>query len=332
MARRSAYKERQGFRKTLLKFLKQENPIKYAIYRARWRLAPRFKYVTKFPTHLDIENTNTCNLRCVMCPHGNPTAEFKKSLGFMDFEFYKRIIDEGVKKGLCSIKLNWRGEPLMHPKLPQMIRYAKAKGVLEVLINTNGQLLTKEKSRQLIDAKLDYIIFSFDAFNKKTYEKIRVGADFEKGIKNIENFIRIRNSKKRKKPLIRMQMVKMDSNKHEIDDYIKYWEPKVDLLSTQDYTSRGEGENKLKTQEEYDGRLACPQLWQRMIITWDGKVIMCCRDWESENIIGDLKKQTIEEVWRGRKLKSIRDIHKKRDLDKIPVCEKCTFKETFDWR
>jgi radical SAM protein with 4Fe4S-binding SPASM domain len=209
-----------------------------------------------------------------------------------------------------------------------MIKYAKDKGVLETLINTNGVALTPELSQKLIDAGLDYIIFSVDAFTKETYEKIRIGADFTKVMANINEFIKLRTGKK---PIIRMQMVKMDINKHEIEDFIKFWSPMVDTVSMQDYTWRGEGESKLTSTDTYEGRQACPQLWQRMILTWDGKAIMCCRDWESENILGDLQNNTIREIWHNKNIKDIRHLHIWMRLDEIPICKKCTLKETYNW-
>ena len=88
----------------------------------------------------------------------------------MKFDFYKRIIDTAADLKVPSVKLNWRGEPLLNPQLEKFIKYAKDNGILEVSINTNATHLTKERSQSLIDSGLDLIIYSFDGGTKKTYE------------------------------------------------------------------------------------------------------------------------------------------------------------------
>ncbi len=333
--RQSAFQERDNLWKRWKIKLTTEPNLKFWLYRLKWHLAPRFKITTPFPTNLDIEVTNLCNLRCVMCPHGfddpQMIAFHQKNLGFIDLQLVKRIIDEGMAKGLCAIKFNWRGEPLLHPDLPAMIKYAKQKGILEVMINTNGQLLTPQKGEALINAGLDKIIFSCDGATKETYEKTRQGADFEHFIQNIKNFITIRNSKGLKKPLVRIQMVKMDSNLTELNDFIKMWQPLVDSITTQDYTERGEKTKRLSSAPKSMDRLPCPQIWQRMVITWDGKIAMCCRDWFLKNILGEIKNQSIQSFWKGKKLNKIRQLHHQKKLSKINPCRECTLKETFYW-
>ena len=89
----------------------------------------------------------------------------------MSFELYKKIIEECVNLKVPSIKLNWRGEPLLNSKISEFIKYAKQKGILEVSINTNAVTLTEEKSEKLIKSGLDVIIFSFDGGTKKDLRK-----------------------------------------------------------------------------------------------------------------------------------------------------------------
>ncbi len=333
MARRSAFREVKKFS------LKSKLDIPYLLYRARWNIAPRLKWVTKFPTHVDIESTNMCNLRCVMCPHGFEDEEyqrkFRKTLGIMEWELYENIINEGAKKGMCSIKLNWRGEPLMAKSfLIEAIRYAKGKNILEISINTNGLLLDENLCRDLISSGIDRVIISVDAATRNTYEKIRRGGDFKKLINNVNMFLAIRKELHTDKPYVRVQMVKMDENIHEVGDFIAMWKEKADSISFQEYTNRGESEERLTSRDSYSGRLPCPQIWQRIVVTWDGNVIMCCRDWDSLNVLGRLDYlhgKDIEYFWKGREIKRIRDIHKKKELSKIKACAKCTLKETFNW-
>ena len=94
--------------------------------------------------------------------------------------------------GVPSIKFNWRGEPLLHSRIPDFIRLAKESGILEVIINTNATNLTMKMSEKLIDAGLDLMIYSFDGGTKETYESMRPGRfkknSFESVYQNIKNF------------------------------------------------------------------------------------------------------------------------------------------------
>ena len=338
--KRSAFKEVNKTSSFIKKLAVRDNRIKFLKYRFRWNYLPKFHLISKFPTHVDIETTNKCNLRCVMCPHGFPTPEFKKSLGSMNVDLARQIIDEGSRKGLASIKLNWRGEPLLwREHLAETIRYARARGIVDIMMNTNGLLLNDELSREIIMSGLDLIIFSVDSNSGETYENIRKGGNFSKLVHNINRFLEISNSMRLSKPLVRVQMVKMDSNIHEVEAFMNRWSPLVDSITFQDYTNRGENAERLHADRresfEKAGRRPCPQIWQRIIVTWDGGVVMCCRDWESENVLGKLDYsagKNLEHFWKGEKLNSIRRIHLANTLDEITACSKCSYKESFQWQ
>src|SRR2546428_2776903 len=112
----------------------------FAEYRRQWFEAPANFVVRDFPLNLDIETTGVCNLLCPFC-----STTFKQwgpdAPGYMKMDLYKRIIDEGAANGLYAIKLSFRGEPMLHPHLVEMVAYAKAKGILDVTFNTNATLL-----------------------------------------------------------------------------------------------------------------------------------------------------------------------------------------------
>ena len=322
---------------------------RYIEYRNQWDECGKHHKETSFPTNVDIETSSLCNLSCEMCnwgidlrkSKGNYKDKFeiiKDSYGNMDLEFYKKIINEIARENGYAIKLNWRGEPLINKNIAKMIKYAKEKGILEVLLNTNGTLLNQELSKEIIKAGLDVIIFSFDSMTKELFESIRKGADFVSTLANILNFIKIRDKHKAKtgspKPLIRVQMVVMDINKHEVDFFKKFFTPIVDLVTTQDYTNRGEENDRLSVFPKSIGRRACPQIWQRLVITWDGKVGMCCRDDVLSNHLGtlDYKNNSIKDIWNGKGLQGIRKQHLTDQLDPIDVCKICTYTESFKWK
>jgi MoaA/NifB/PqqE/SkfB family radical SAM enzyme len=288
---------------------------RYAEYRRKWHENPKKGVVSEFPLHLDVESTNNCNLKCPMCSRNFMTEK----IGYMSWELYKKIIDEGARYELPSIKLNYRGEPLLHPQLVQMVKYAKDCGILEVQFNTNGFLLDEKKASELLDAGLDRIIFSVDGATRETYNKIRVGSDFDTVVNNIKRLIKMRNDRNMKRPCVRVQMINMEETRNELDSFVEMWKPIANKIGI---TTKREPD-PTKGVVKYTKAFPCPQIWQRMMICWDGEVRMCCGDWMGEVVIGDARKDDLYELWHGETYSRMREFHRKGEFNKIPVCARC---------
>lgn len=301
---------------------------RYLWYRIKFRWSPRLDIVTEFPTHLDIELSDACNLRCIMCTQG--IEDGVKGAGPMDTAFAKKMIDQGADHGLRSIKVNWRGESSLHRDLVEVIRYAKSRGILDVQMNTNGIPFTAERIRDVIEAGLDRVIFSMDGATKETYERIRVRASFEKLRENVMHFWRIRGQMGRVRPFIRIQMVRMKENAHEVQQFIEMWKPYVDDIRISDVSNRGQGDVNVGDQIAV-ARAVCPQPWQRMIVARDGRVLPCCSDWHMEWVIGDAKAQPLQEIWTGERMTKLRDLLRTGNADEFSPCDHCFVKEAYIW-
>lgn len=326
------YKEINGLRRKMnavVEWVKRGCDLRFAIYRAKWHFVARHDYVTKFPLHLDIEVTEACNLRCVMCVHGTTGVPIT---GRIDMGFAKSVITEGAAGGVRSIKFNWRGEPGLHTGLDELVRHAKAEGVLEVQINTNGIPFTEKRIEALIDAGIDRVIFSMDGATKDTYEKVRVGSDFDRLVKNIRLFYDIRERKKRTKPFIRIQMVRMKENADEVGRFLEMWKEIADDIAIKDVTDRGQGNSFFVGEQIATGRRRCNQPWQRMIVARDGKVFPCCSDWDRTYEIGDAKKTPLREIWTGEKMTQLRDWNRSGRLDEFDPCRNCFVLSSYEWR
>lgn len=285
-------------------------------YRKKWSEYSQKRILADFPLHLDVESTNACNLRCVMCTR-NFMAE---KIGNVKWGLFKKVIDEASNYKLPSLKLNFRGEPLLHPDLFKMVKYAKDKGILEVQFNTNGLTLSEKKSEELIKAGLDRIIFSVDGATKKTYEMIRTGSNFDTVVENIKRFIEIRNGRGLKRPSVRVQMVKMEENKHEVERFIKMW---IDVANRVAVTICREPYIKGKRSVKKLEHFPCHQLWQRLVMWWTGEVFMCCGDWHGEYPLGDARKDSLYELWHCNKYNFVRKLHSSGKLEELPICARC---------
>lgn len=304
----------------------KEYPPKYWEYRRKWNENPKKQIVGDFPIHLDAESTRKCNLRCPMCPRtiklerGEPLEEDD-----MDFRLYKKIIDEGSENGLRSVKLSYLGEPLLCKDLPKMVKYAKEKGIIDVMLNTNGVPLTEGMSEKLIEAGLDKLFISFDSPIKERYESIRVGAKFEQVIENMKTLVRMRDEQGLRTPVTRVSMVKMKENAHEIPEYVKLWEPIVEIVAMVDYVNpQGKDlKDRSAIQLKSHPTFVCSQLYQRIFVHYNGKIGLCCTDYDAEMGLGNAWTDSIKEVWTGKKMQEIRELHNSGKWREVPLCAKC---------
>ena len=166
-----------------------------------------------FPRSLFIEVTGLCNLRCIMC-HRNYIDE---KLGEMKLDTFMEIAK--IFPFVESVSLMGIGESLTNKNILIMISICKSYG-LSVGFNSNGNLLTPHLAKDLILSGLDTFVFSIDAATKKTYEKIRIGSDFDRLIENIKTFIKIKKELNKRNPTLRLEFVAMTQNIHELLPYI----------------------------------------------------------------------------------------------------------------
>ena len=292
--------------------------LDYISNRIKWHLYPRIHKVSRYPPHVDVEISSACNLNCPMCY--TTTDEFKKiaGLGYMEFDLFKKIIDECGRNGVFSIRISFRGEPLLHPQAFEMIEYAKTHGIKEVSTLTHGGTLNEEKFEELIDLGLDWLTISFDGIGE-TYNKIRAPLTFEDAVNKIKNYQDIKKKRKVVKPVIKVQTV-WPAISENPEEYYNIFNPIVDQVASNpliDYLIRD-------TDITYEENFTCPQLWERLVIGSDGRALLCSNDEFSEHIIGDANTESIFEIWHGKKMTEARGLQMRHmGVAKINACKKC---------
>ncbi len=292
----------------------------YQEYRRKWKEWPETFKVGDFPLFIDVEVTSACNLKCPFCATTFRGDKIKK--GFVTFDMVKEIIDEGAENGLYGVKFNIRGEPLMHPEIHEFVSYAKQKGLIDVYFNTNAALMSEEISRKLIDSKLDRLSISFEGYTKEVYEKNRVGSNFEKVLENIETMQALKKKRGVQKPYLRVQTVVLPDMEFSLEEYKEFWKERVDEVSVLDYK---EMKHKKKG---VSYSWACPQLWQRMAIWWDGTVLPCNHDDDGLLAMGKVGENKIKDIWHSDEMKKMRDLHKQGLAHKIPACDGCYLRDS----
>ena len=299
----------------------------YKDYRKMWRDTAVKHIKTEFPLHLDIEVTSYCNLACPMCPRTHRVELGKWQNKMMKFDTFKKIIDEGAKKGLKAINLNNFGESFYNKKIIEMIEYAKSKGVIDIMLHTNGTVMDENLAERIVKSGLDRIIFSLDSITKEIYEKIRINAKFEDTVQKVKTFHKIRQKLNSYKPVIRISMVRMKENDHEAKNFENFWGPYADEITYTDYRNQ-DGLDKIDryTKKRKENKsYACPALWQRLTINATGEVTACCRDAGKRLTLGKLTDSTnnLTDVWNGSSLEEARKLHEEKKAYLIDACNGC---------
>jgi pyruvate-formate lyase-activating enzyme len=329
MSNSNAYHELNFLKSTYNKFkIIGINP-KYLIYRLKWNLLGKYPFETKVPTHVDIELSSLCNLKCTMCPHGSGESQFDK--GLIDYDLARKVIRECGEYGVTSLKFSGRGEATLHPKFEELVEYAKSLGIMDVMFNTNGLLLTEKRIKRIVDAGVDLIIISIDGVTKETYEKIRVGGDFDKLMHNVNYLLNYRNENNYRKPMVRLQFVKMNENIHEFDKFQDAWRDRVDVLVGLDYSNRMDQDSKSVSSRKAVGRAYCPHPWRRLTVTSGGEALMCCVDWNIKYGLGNARDHDIYQLWNGKKIRHARECIKKLEHHKISSCKDCFAPISYKW-
>jgi radical SAM protein with 4Fe4S-binding SPASM domain len=302
---------------------------KFINYRKEWDKVNTFKYVTDFPLYIQFDTTQKCNFKCPHClitDDKNLDKLFsKKTISNKGFE---RIIDESSEHNCPSISLHGTNEPLLDKKLEDKIEYVKKRGFIDVMVNTNASALVEKRIHKILDSGLTRIRFSIDAATEKTFNKIRVGGNYNKVIRNIEKFVDLKEKLGYKLPVTGVSFCKQKDNEHEEKDFIAKWEHVVDHVSIQKYIPATSDEKykefypKSISKESKFTTFRCPQPFQRLVMR-NEDITPCCAWYSRELTLGSVNKSTLHQAWNSDRMKYLREIHSKGEWYKDEVCKKC---------
>jgi radical SAM protein with 4Fe4S-binding SPASM domain len=290
---------------------------RYIEYRNSWTLLAKNKIVSEYPLLVDIELSSLCNLRCKMCY--TITDEFKSKVNTtrMEWELYKKIIDE-ISGKVPAIRLSLRGEAMLHKKFAECVGYAKSKGIGEVSTLTHGGKLTPDFFLNIAKSGIDWITVSVDGVNE-VYEKIRKPLKFDDIVDKLTRIKEIKEDYEWKRPVIKVQGI-WPAIQEDAEEYYSIFEPISDLIAFNpliDYLSNDDD-------IEYMGNFSCPQQYQRLVIGADGLVMKCSNDEENIEVVGNLNNESVYDIWHGDKLQSVRELHKRDNgFLEDSVCRKC---------
>jgi len=297
-------------------------------YRNNWKASQEFTKEFNFPLYILTELTFSCNYQCPQCVLGSKeeTKKLKPETPQMSMELFKKIINEAEQHNCRSLCLNHTNEPLLVKDLTDKISYAREHGFIDILMNTNGELLNNNLSKQIIKSGLTRLMVSIDANSSETFEKIRVGGNFNKVRDNTLNFIKLRNQMGLKLPLVRTSFVLQSNNEHELNGFGDYWKGKVDYVHIQSFSKPYDtaDDSRLSNKNsKSENMFRCDQPNNRIVIRSDGQVLPCCSWFSYEIPIGNINDSSIFDVWNSKSMKDLRKIHYDGNYHLNSTCKKC---------
>ena len=300
--------------------------IEYLIFRYKFRYSSQKKFAFAYPLYLLIEPVSTCNLRCPFCFQTDKSFTKKPFMGVMDFELFKKVVDEANDIGVRAITLGSRGEPTLHKKFADMISYISSKeNIFEIKINTNATFLTKEVSRAILENKVNQVVISGDHYIKDEYERLRLGSNFDEVVSNVDLLYNMRK-KDFPNSITEIRISGVDNEKNlNREAYKNFWIKRADHVVAQYPLERWNTYENEITEDLYD---PCEYLWDRMYVWFDGKVNPCDADYKSYLSYGNVNENTISDIWNGNTINKLREDHLNRKRTQIEPCNKCgvTFK------
>ena len=263
-----------------------------------------------------LDPSDICNAKCSWCPTGSGEALKYKKPQIMDFDLYQKIIDDlcDMPEQIKTLRLYAHGEPLLNPKFPEMVLYAKESGRFgQVDTTTNGSLLRPTLNNQIIKAGLDKVFVSVPAVYTPAY------------VKNVKHFY----DNSRDKCQVYVKTIGDNMNE---EARVRFWKDFGDISDRifiehliNCWPNFGSAEDPavgIYGNEITDVSI-CAYLFYSLAINSDGSVSACFLDYPHKMILGNLNNESFKSIWNGQQLKDLRIMHLKGERHKHPFCSNC---------
>lgn len=288
---------------------------------------------TPFVVHID--TCNVCNFRCRFCTTGDHALlqKYNRPRGYMSYELFCKIIDElsAFDDKVKDLIFHKNGEPLLHERIVDMLRYAKEKDVAKrIMLVTNGSMLTPGLSRKIMAVGPHYMQISLEAVSDEGYEKVsRAKVDYNKLVGNVAYLFA------HKHPDTTLNVKIMDCglsdeekgkfyddfysicSSHGIEHPISYTQPHIKDTSL--------GFQKGTTHDLYRSsyKEVCTLPFYTLNINFNGKVSACSFDWRHGLIMGNVNSEHLGSIWEGKNYSEFRIMHLRKMRNEHPLCSGC---------
>ena len=304
----------------------------FADFREEYRV-PSVDLLRNFPKFVQLETVSSCNARCTMCS----VHSWSRGRTVMSDALFDKLVAELSEHTdwVEQVTLQLGGEPLLDRHLERRVAALKGAGISSVAFTTNASLLSEERARSLLDAGIDSIDFSIDGASSATFNAIRVNLSFEEVRDNVLRFIALRDEMG-KDVAVRVRMVIQESNAREFDSFVEFWRPRLGPRDSvlgrflnwwvtwrQDLVVVPG--TRLRSKQEMSGLNALPCLapFSTLVVLSDGRVPLCCLDYNADTPMGSVVEKSIADVWHGDAFEKVRNEHVANGRKSMSFCRDC---------
>jgi radical SAM protein with 4Fe4S-binding SPASM domain len=267
-----------------------------------------------------------CNLRCRMCPMYNMPPKEER---YITDEVMERACRE-LGDRPCSLEISAYGETFLHPKADEYLFLARRLcPQATIVVATNGTLLNRERCEKIVDSGINHLSFSLDAGSPESYRWLNGSTLYDKVCKNLETLAEVRNKRGAKHLLITTHIIGIKELAHEFDSFIKRWNGIADSAVVRNYGNwaglvDSNGITPAEAQNTPAERYPCAWLWYATKIEPNGDVSKCFVHVTGDtNPLGNIMTQSFESIWKGDRLRRLREMHLNNQYDEIELCGTC---------
>lgn len=288
------------------------------------------------PFLLYVDPSSACNFRCQFCPTGHKdllkSSAYKRSL--LDLGLFEKLLRdlEDFPEPIKVMRMNKIGEPLLNKKLPEMIALAKICGRVRYIdLATNAALFSPKLLSQLVDAGLDRLNISLEGTSRQQYIKYaKSDINFDQLVENIRWLYPHRGSME-----ITIKIPGSYLNNDDRQLFFDIFGDYCDRIFVEEISPIWpdfdvEQRAGVKIQElagQYKQALEdkdiCTYIFYAMAVNSDGTVSACCPDWDQKLIVGNLRQQSLKEIWDSKAMYDLQIQHLQGKRRENPVCREC---------
>lgn len=291
-------------------------------------------YFRRIPGVVIIDATNSCNLRCPVCP---VTFAMTRPRGLMPLDRFQAIVDDLGRHGAKpAIFFNFSGEPTVNKALPDMVAYATKHGH-DTFVSTNATKIDAEMSERLIRAGLGRINLCMDGFTKEAQEAYRVRSDFDEVKRNIETFLQVRDRLGAKRTRSVLQSLLTSYSEGQMEEMTE-WARRIgfdkvrfksfSLGSYTDEETRRRYSHLLPTRWAYRRHKTdvehgtCSAPIHQTVVFWNGQLGLCCIDYDQMVQLPNVDEQGFVAAFRSDVAARAR---RKGFAKQFDICKSCSY-------
>ena len=260
-----------------------------------------------------LETTNHCNFKCSFCPH----PQMVRSKGFMDDKLYYKIVDQAAELGFVKLDLRNFGEPIVDKRLGELAKYAHDKGLNKIYIHTNGFGLSERKLNQWGEGGITDVNISLSP--KREFGESRPGTNVERMFSGLEKLM---ESESPYKDIISVDYIRTGLSTEKEEQEFMDWLKKYNLVKRIDIELHNWAEGETNYHKQ------CHRLWSSVTVLWDGRVTLCCLDYEGDIELGDLNTTDLKDIINNEAYQLIRKNHiEGKFLSKCASCDMVKIKD-----